>query len=373
LELLDYSDNEYTDNPEDLVPSLEHLEEILSGMFWASTQMEEGRFPRFRAIYAGPVKSRSFGLEFAQPIQWESEEIRKIAPAVTPPDGRICIFPYEGKLFIQGMQSKISINDPQRVMFEILDPARITIQFPQYENIAEIKGYGAGFIDELWSDASRDLISLESIRNKNNDDFSLIYRVMTQEILSRIRLLRHGGSLLFVSNLTNLGKSLETPIHYKSGSNFNAIKLIKDSAKEYLKENIDKPIAAEIKALKLSLNKLRMADSARTVAYLSAVDGATILNNKFEVIAFGTKIKEIPATNEEKQKVKMILPLETDEEPKQSLLVKEFRGKRHLSVARFVLNNPGSIGFAISQDGGITGFVMHHNQLVAYKGLELLR
>jgi len=36
------------------------------------------------------------------------------------------------------------------------------------------------------------------------------------------------------------------------------------------------------------------------------------------------------------------------------------------------MNNPDSIAFTVSQDGGITGFVVENGKLLAYKGLELL-
>jgi DNA integrity scanning protein DisA with diadenylate cyclase activity len=55
-----------------------------------------------------------------------------------------------------------------------------------------------------------------------------------------------------------------------------------------------------------------------------------------------------------------------------------FRGKRHLSAARFVINNSRSIAFVVSQDGGITAFAIGKdksngkNKLLAYKELEVL-
>lgn len=197
---------------------------------------------------------------------------------------------------------------------------------------------------------------------------------MTQEILSRMRLLRHGGSLLFVTETTSLDRSIENP-KYKCGKGFNAIQSLENSVLRSLdKESISNtplpPDFAEIKALNTSQNKLKISDSARTVAYLTAVDGATILSSKFEVIAFGAKIKE-PQYKGQEQRVNVIFPLE-NKESITPLLTDEFRGKRHLSVARFVFNNPDSIGFAVSQDGGITGFINKDNQLLAYKGLELL-
>ena len=104
---------------------------------------------------------------------------------------------------------------------------------------------------------------------------------------------------------------------------------------------------------------------------LALVDGAAVLNKSFDVLAFGAKIKETQKIGSY-QTVSKVLPLESDSEPKESPLAHEFRGKRHLSAARFVLNNPNSLVFTVSQDGGITCFIMSDKKLMAYKGIELL-
>ena len=374
---------EFLDSPLFIIPSLRHLEEIISVMFWASTQMEEGRLPLFRAIYAEPRGLATLGLEFDKPIEWSIEEIRKLAPAVTPPDGRICVYPLGSrgkKLSIQGMQMKESEKDPLGVLFEIIEPARMTIQFPLRKKVAEITGKMCGFIDDEWFDIGSELLSLNLVRQEDNSKESplalrnFLYKTMTQEILTRMRLLRHGGSLIFVSESSQLETSLETPMKYECRTRFDAIKsIVKSMRNSTTKLSQGGPLEAfkaEQKSLNASYNKIRIADSARSVAYLTTVDGVTILNSKFEVISFGAKIKEFPNENDNR-KVKIFAPLENDV-PHSKSLTNAFRGKRHLSVARFVIDNPASIAFAVSQDGMITGFIMKGDLLTAYKGLELL-
>jgi hypothetical protein len=119
-------------------------------------------------------------------------------------------------------------------------------------------------------------------------------------------------------------------------------------------------------------------DAAASIAHLTAVDGATILNTSFEVLGFGVKIKT-RQTPRNAEKVSVISPLEADGPNDQVSLGQEFRGMRHLSAARFVELNPSSEALVVSQDGGITGFVMRKSdepntssELRAYRGLELL-
>src|SRR4029450_1044782 len=105
--------------------------------------------------------------------------------------------------------------------------------------------------------------------------------------------------------------------------------------------------------------------------------GATVLGKDFEALAFGAKLKARKGAKAEA--ITRILPLERDLGSDQVTLDQEFRGTRHLSAARFVFHNPGSAAFVVSQDGGITGFVMDSiggeepvPKLLAYRGLELL-
>jgi hypothetical protein len=387
-DIFSFEKGSVVDSPTSIIPSIHDLEEIISVMFWASTQMEEGRLPIFRAMYAEPTGLATLGLDFDKPISWNTEEIRKLAPAVTPPDGRICVYPKVpgGKLYIQGMQTKESEKDPLGVLFEIIEPARMIVQFPLRKKIAEIKGQECGFIDEEWLEEGSKLIALDFIKEKKSkssaSSYSFLYKTMTQEILTRIRLLRHGGSIIFVPDSSKLEGSLESPIKYKCGKGFKAIERIAMSIRNSIDKSSGKNLVgimrAEIKSLNKSYNKIRISDSARSVAYLTAVDGATILNNKFEVLSFGAKIKEShrpkvkePHNETDNQKVKIILPHEGNK-PNEKSLTDAFRGKRHLSAARFVINNPKSIAFVVSQDGMITGLVMEDKLLVAYKGLELL-
>lgn len=393
-DIFNSTSGEFIDSPPAVIPSLGHLEEIISGMFWASTQMEEGRLLRFRATYSEPAEQSSIGLDFATPIPWDSEEIRKLAPSVIPPDGRMCVYTVgKGrKLFIKGMESKSYVGEGAKVLFEIIEPARIIVQFPLRKKIAEINGQTYGFIDDEWNRIGFDLMSLDSLRIKisinssrarNTDNkpyeelLNVLYGNMTQEILSRVRLLRHGGTLIFASNFNGLKSTIESPIKYECGTSFDAIETLERSLKTAMdKERNNSGKTFEIsragyKALERSQNKARMADAARTVAYLTAVDGATILNRKFEVLAFGAKINE-ELDSIEDQTVTKIFPLETDKQPTPISLIDAFPGKRHLSTARFVLRNPKSIAFTVSQDGGITGFIMRNGNLLAYKGLELL-
>ena len=93
--------------------------------------------------------------------------------------------------------------------------------------------------------------------------------------------------------------------------------------------------------------------SVDTVAGLTAVDGATIITDDYEVLAFGAKIRRPPGS----------LPVENwvVTEPimgNQPTVVQptEHGGTRHLSAAQFVYDQRDALALVASQDGRFTIF-----------------
>jgi hypothetical protein len=367
------------------IPSLKHLEEIISGMLWASTQTEEGRLPRFRVAYGPqPVNTEQINVEHISlgfdPFSLKpctAEELRKLAPAVVPPNGQITVYPFRDELYIQGLQN----TDLWGIIFEIVEPARMVIRYPLNVRLAEITGQKSGFIDKNWSNKAGELLFVN--KPDNNQPiyawFLHLYSDIVRETLNQVRLLRHGGTLIFVPD-DNLWKKSVEDLVYKCEHRYNGVRRIERSLlalfqsvikgkdkDEYFKLMTD----ASIEHFRSQEYTAVASEVARTLAYLTAVDGATILSKNFDVLAFAAKIKEKQKVIRD-QKVTKFLPLESAAQPDTSLLTHEFRGKRHLSAARFVINNPDSIVFTVSQDGGITSFVIENGNLLAYKGLELL-
>ncbi len=204
----------------------------------------------------------------------------------------------------------------------------------------------------------------------------------TKEILSRIRLLGRGGTIIFVPEGKAWQRSIQQPPIYDCEQRLNEMSRVASAFEKQL-ETVSANTADNAKTKFLLAGatfinsyeaKVLVGDAARSIAYLSAVDGATLLTKDFEVLAFGVKLKTAPS----KRTVALttILPLETDQTSPDLILEQEFRGTRHLTAAHFVLGNPGAVALVVSQDGGITGFTRFGdegdlNQVLAYKALEL--
>jgi hypothetical protein len=93
--------------------------------------------------------------------------------------------------------------------------------------------------------------------------------------------------------------------------------------------------------------------SVDTIAGLTAVDGATIITEQYEVIAFGAKI----ARADDSTRVEKWVTTEptVGNEP---VIVEptEHGGTRHLSAAQFVYDQRDSLALVASQDGRFTIF-----------------
>ncbi|MDT5270613.1 MAG: hypothetical protein QOH49_2799, partial [Acidobacteriota bacterium] len=285
---------------DEIVPPPKQLEEIILTMFWASMKFEEGRPLRFRVTYTEPCPIEHLALIFDfPPRKWNVEEIRRLAPAVPPPDGHLGVWPqkYLG-LVIWGLLTTGSTG----ITFEILDPGRIVISFPLSFRVAEISGEKSGFIKSDWNRAVLNLLDVRDFKEEHqtvNSILGLLYGKVTQEILSHVRSLRHGGTIIFVPDDGEWKRSLEKPITYDCMRRFNGIRHVETGLRKELQDTANKNPGLDdkdeilnkgVKLLSSPQYKAFIADATRSIAYLTAVDGATLLSRNFDVITFGAKI-----------------------------------------------------------------------------------
>jgi hypothetical protein len=89
------------------------------------------------------------------------------------------------------------------------------------------------------------------------------------------------------------------------------------------------------------------------VAGLTAVDGATLINDQYELLAFGAKI----GTREGGAQVEQVLMTEPVVGAAASVVKPvHLGGTRHLSAAQFVQDQRDSLALVASQDGRFTVF-----------------
>jgi sensor domain DACNV-containing protein len=365
------------------IPSLAQLEQIILTLFGASILQEEGRFSQFRVEFGEPFPDPKFSITFLEPKPWSTEELRKVGPAVPPPNGCLGIWPVGKDLRIWGIQILTLV----RLRFEILGPGRITVSVPLDNKIAEITPLKSGFISSQWQTSVQGVyryVDSTPDRNRANPALAILPSMFVKEILTRMRLVKHGGAIIVVPKKCDWRKHVELPIFYDCLFPFGQMKRVADWIKEKSMEIEQRSAEGSREKLEESMKllvdygiKTFLSDAARSIAYLATVDGALLINSDFEVLSFGTKLKS--KKRSEDLMIARIRPLEAESNPEEIPLSEECRGMRHLSAALFIAANPGAVAFVVSQDGGISCFVKKprdesntESSLTVYRGVELV-
>jgi hypothetical protein len=90
-----------------------------------------------------------------------------------------------------------------------------------------------------------------------------------------------------------------------------------------------------------------------TVAGLTSVDGATVINHRYEVLAFGAKIRRRPKSP---QLEEVILTEPIEGAAATQIGVAQLGGTRHFSAAQFAHDQRDAVALVASQDGRFTVF-----------------
>lgn len=147
---------------------------------------------------------------------------------------------------------------------------------------------------------------------------------------------RHGGTLLVVPEGSGWQRSIAAPIPYRMERPFDRVAdLVRLSASGADEESW--------------LEDLRLAIAG--FAGLTAVDGATVMNTRLELLAFGTKIRR-PDGADEVEEVTLLEPISGH---RPAVVGPDaLGGTRHRSAAQFAHDQREALALVASQDGRFT-------------------
>lgn len=182
-----------------------------------------------------------------------------------------------------------------------MDPGRLVVKFMGRFVVAFINGNEGGFVSAHWNNHCSDLLYGRYANPVSPFELAegYFWSQMTEETLRRIRLLKHGGTLLLVNN-ENRWKDSVDPLFYECERYLDKVRPIFLRLSQQLK-NIDVNAEAgqqRLMALRSAIDfnhneQVSIGDAARAIAYLSSIDGATILDGDFRVLAFAAKISPL--------------------------------------------------------------------------------
>ncbi len=261
------------------------VEAIIDVAFWASLRREEIYTPRISLAFVEPSRL-NMPLMFERPVPLASQLLTRLGPAVERPGVHLCVRRRQGDLEVWGAARHL----PQACfVLEVVAPGLLVLknsrggEAGKFVNVAVLQGDEVKVIDQRAAaveDCPDLLTSLLGLQEDADSPDSV--NVLIQLAVS-MRAHGRGGSLLVVPADPAIPEtwrhSVMQPITYSVAPPFRALV-------ELMREE---PAERSRRRWQESLH--RVIDG---IGGLTAVDGATIISDQYEVLAFGAKIVRRP-------------------------------------------------------------------------------
>jgi hypothetical protein len=320
-------------------PSIDDIERIVDTAFWASLRREENYLPRISLALVPPHQAVR-PLLFNTPLPLGPVGLVRVAPAVERPGIHLGVWRDGDALKVWGTTRVI----PSYCMvLEVAGPGLLVIKHHRgdggkYINVAVLEADLIKWIDD-GATALPDCPALVSSLLGSGATGSPTHLNVLVELAVSMRAHGRGGMMLIVPSADEgWRESIVQPLPY-------AIHPVYDG----LATLVHRP------AVDRSTREWQdeMDDTVRAVAGLTAVDGAVLMTDRYDLLAFGAKIARrdgFPLV----ERASVTEPIEGG----QTEIVHPSRlgGTRHLSAAQFVHDQREAMALVASQDGRFTIF-----------------
>jgi hypothetical protein len=331
-----------TDAPK---PDAATIEEIITTGFWASLRREEGRSPKISVAFLPPEQSVR-PVQFNPRVRLDPNLLARLAPAVEKPGIHIGVWPHEGNLYAWGVTRVVPT---WCFILEVAGPGLLVVKFrrdvlsTKFVNVAVLEGSDVKFIEQQPAAMSEapaalgSLLAFYSSAGRNESDNILV------KVATAMRAHGRGGCLLVVPrDTTQWMESIVQPITYSVIPPFPDLKT-------FLQQD--------------ETSSATLQTAVDALAGLTAVDGATVISDRFEPLAFGAKIM----TRDSTHRVDQILLTEPIEGVRDITMdPAHLGGTRHLSAAQFAHDQKNAIALVASQDGLFTVFAWSPRENVVH-------
>jgi hypothetical protein len=322
-------------------PDEETVAALVDLAFWASLQREEGRAPRISLAYV-PPGCGPHAMVFERALATDPRGLARVAPAVERPGIHLGAWPDEGgALRVWGTTRSVPLLG---FVIEVVEPGLLVLkqrrgeEHEKFGTIAVLAGDRVQVVDEGGAslpDCPGLLAHMLDFDAPTPADGSV--NVLIQLAVS-MRAHGRGGSLLVVpAGADEWHASAAQPIPYLVRPYAGLAELLGAGADERARP-----------AWREALHR-----AVEAVAGLTAVDGATVLNTRHALLAFGVKLARRRGS-ERVERVAVTAPVVGNAmevvEPSQ------LGGTRHLSAAQFVHDQRDALALVASQDGRFTVF-----------------
>ncbi|HEX8361105.1 MAG TPA: hypothetical protein VF613_13415 [Longimicrobium sp.] len=321
-------------------PDARTVEAVINTSFWASLRREEGHWPRISLAYLPPEQAGT-AMVLDRWLPLNPRDLARLAPAVEGPGTHLGVWPDGDTLKVWGTTRRVPTLC---FVLEVAEPGLLVVkyrrgdEFDKYGTIAVLEGERIKVVDEEGGSLPdcptllTALLGFEAAAPAVGPT-----NVLTQLAVS-MRAHGRGGSLLVVPGEGDGWlASAARPIPYSVSPFADLSGLLARPVEE-----------RELPAWRESFRR-----SVDAVARLTAVDGATVLNERYELLAFGMKIVR-KRGSERVERVSVTEPVvgntPTVVDPSR------LGGTRHLSAVQFVHDQRDALALVASQDGRFTVF-----------------
>ena len=322
-------------------PDTQAIERIIDAAFWASLRREEGYSPKISLAYLPPERAGQ-PLRFEQQLSLTPAALARLAPAVERPGIHLGVWPHEDQLSVWGTTRTI----PRFcLVLEVIEPGLLVVKYRRgqetgkFVNVIVLKGDQIKEVDEKGAALPScqghiaSLLRFGSL-NQMDDEVSVLV-----QMAASMRAHGRGGTLLVVPQDAEMWReSIVLPVAYSVAPTYSELA---DLMRQPQEERNERQWQESF------------VDAIDAMAGLTAVDGATVISDQYELLAFGAKI----GRRQESTRVDQVVVTEPVVGSAPSIVQPlEFGGTRHLSAAQFVQDQTDSLALVASQDGRFTVF-----------------
>ena len=317
------------------LPSAEAIEGLIDAAFWASLRREEGYSPRISLAFLAPADA-SDALLFERVLPVAPGALTRVAPAVERPGVHLGVWQDAGDLYVWGTTRAIP---KYCFVLEVSAPGLLVVKHHSGEeagkfvNVAVLEGDAIKLVDEYAPSQPECPALVSSLLGFTSPAlWAHSVNVLVQLAVS-MRAHGRGGCLLVVpAEGEDWRESMVTPLGYAVTPPFTKLAELNTEAEDS-REELDRTV--------------------EWIAGLTAVDGAAVMNDRYELLGFGGKImrrrrypqvEQVVVTEPVRGAAAMMVSPE------------ELGGTRHLSAAQFVQDQHDAIALVASQDGRFTIF-----------------
>src|SRR6266404_832373 len=341
-----------------------HIKELIEVSYWGSLTKEEGRNHDFEIVYALPEQA-SVGSNYVTidpRLSFDSQILAKLAPALESTQ-RIAV-------------CKKASRKNQLEIWGIAPP----FEWPSLRVTAIGPGQLIVWISDMWKARISEKAQLVDV-GRYDDLFSSVQptypiqdeadkvakensRPDLEKIAIAMRAHGHGGILLIIPdsitawrNVIDMGKFRFSPYEKFKKDLEKRDEAVRQFVSGHTVEHLDTSFKS-------------MAQSIKSIAQFTAVDGATLITPDRVLLGFGAKIRP---TKKKDERYELVIsdPFYPGEVENVNLSELPW-GTRHKAAARFAFDQKGTVAVVASVDGRLSVFKRNGRKLFVLRNAEFL-